>query len=312
MRTSTAARWTLAAALGCILLPGPAPAQETLRVGIIPIEDALPFLVLEKEKLVPGLRVITYQSGSERDAAIRSGEIDGCVTDPLGTALLRCGGLDLSIAWVVSGSHPQVSRLSILASPKSDILSLPQLKGVPVALARNTIAEFVTDTLLTDAGFAPGEIVKEEVTSITSRYLALMEGKVSAAALPDSVAFLAESQGARRLISDTHGGKSRYQRVLVFTRKAIGVKRPIIRALLEGYDPLIVRLNSGRDKYRPLMLKLGGIPDPVLDDYVMGRLGTAQIPDRDAIQPLLSWAKGKGLLPRPVTYEELVDGSFLR
>ena len=51
-------------------LPGRALAEGPLRIGILPIVDALPFILMEEEKRPDDIRIVSFNSALERDAAL--------------------------------------------------------------------------------------------------------------------------------------------------------------------------------------------------------------------------------------------------
>ncbi len=287
---------------------GAAPGGE-VRVGIIPIADTLPLLVMEEEKSFPGLVLVPFKSALERDAALAAGEIDGCVMDPLAAAIMESRGFDVEIERVVLGATPAEGRFVLLAAPGSGITTVAQFAKVPVAVSSATIIEYVTDSLLTAGGVPEADIVKQEVKQIPIRFQMLMAGQVKGAVLPDPLAFLAEKQGALRVTDDTAGPANLSQVILVFSAKAMAGKRKEADGFLAAYDQAAARVNASPERYRPLLASRGGLPQPIATTYPVDRFPSGALADRASLEAVLRWAEGRKLLGRPVRFEELAGGA---
>ena len=187
----------LLAAVLSLAATSPGMAQEPLKIGILPIVEALPFILMEKEGKPENLEIVVFSSALERDAALQGGQIDGGITDPLASAIMAGRGMDVVLASLILGSDPTEGRFAIVAAPGSSIKTPQDLKGVPIAISSNTIIEYVTDSLLTEAGLKESEIAKEEIRKMPVRFQMLMSGQVQAATLPDPLAHFALSKGAK-------------------------------------------------------------------------------------------------------------------
>ena len=72
-----------------------------LRIGLLPVVDALPFIVAEKEGLFEkeGLSVelVYFGSARDRDSAIMGGQVDAALHDPVGALMLIGNGVPIKI-----------------------------------------------------------------------------------------------------------------------------------------------------------------------------------------------------------------------
>jgi len=301
----------LLAAVLFLATTSPGMAQEPLKIGILPIVEALPFILMEKEGKPENLQIIAFNSALERDAALQGGQVDGCITDPLASAIMADRGMNVVLSSLILGSEPTEGRFAIVAAPGSSIKTPQDLKGVPIAISSNTIIEYVTDSLLTGAGLKENEIAKEEIRKMPVRFQMLIAGQIEAATLPDPLAFFALSKGAKLIIDDTKG-ENISQVVLLLTGKALEEKGPQIKQMYKAYDRHVDSINESPDSYRQILVEKARLPKPISSTYPLDRFPKARLPDRDSIDRVIQWAKKKGLVFGPVTYDHLTERSPLK
>jgi NitT/TauT family transport system substrate-binding protein len=277
--------------------------KTRIKVGILPIEDALPFVVADEEGLFKkhGLEVevIKFQSAIERDAALTSGEVDAVLTDPLAVILLRNGGVDVKIVSLCLGKTPEEGVFTILAAPNSKIAKLEDLEGKKVAISSNTIIEYVTDRMLKGI-----KVEKVEIKSIPLRLQTLLEGKIDAATLPEPLASLAIMKGAKKIVSDADLSQSISHTVIVFRGDAISDEA--VRNFLAAYDEAVGKINSDPASYRKKFIEIARVPEPLAESYGMPRYPKSQTFPREFYEGYLEWAMEKKLIEKSIPYEEAV------
>ncbi len=296
-----------------------APKADTLnkplKIGVLYIEDNLPFFVAEQEKSYEkaGLKVelIPFQSAAERDAALQAGQIDGEAADLVAAALLKKGGTDVRISSITLGATPQEGRFVLLASPKSNITKVDQLKNVPVAVSQNTIIEYITDQLLLQSGFQPSELKKMSIPKMPLRLQMLVSDQVKAALLPDPLASLAEKQGAKVILDDTKNQTNFSQVVLLFRKASIDEKKDAIKQLVKVYGEAAKSLTDNPDNYRSLLIEKAKIPAPIKDTYKSPTFSSPSLPAEEDLNRVLDWMVNKKLLDQKYTYDEMVEKDLL-
>lgn len=296
----------IASVIVAVSLAGCSQEKEiSLKVGVLPIEDALPFVVAEEEGIFEkhGLKVevVRFQSALERDSALTSGQIDAVLTDPLAVILLRNGGIDVKIVSICLGKTPQEGVFKILASPGSDISSPEDLKGRQVAISSNTIIEYVTDRMLGDV-----EVEKVEIKSIPLRLQTLLDSKVDAATLPEPLASLAELKGAKKIVSDGEMDESISHTVIVFRTSFIMENEDALRKFLDAYDEAVNRINSDPSAYREKFIEIARVPEPLVESYSMPVYPESETFPESFYSGYLEWALEKGLIEIPIPYSEAV------
>jgi len=288
--------------------PGsPAGDKVHIKMGYIPGPEALPLVAIEEDRALSGFILETFDNEGELDAALTAGAIDGAVMDPLPAAILESKGIDLDIATLALGSSPREGRYSVLASPKSDIIGPRQLRGVAVAVGVRSTSAFVTDVLLREAGLEGKEIVLTDVVNPRARMDMLLNGQMKAATLPDPLALVAESRGARPVLDDTRGPRNLSQSVLVFTDRAQKTKVVDLGALFFAYGQEVARIAQDPETYRKILLRRGLVPREAAATYRLESYPSPRLPDRATLDQLLSWGWERRLLAKPLTYEDLTE-----
>ncbi len=307
----------LIAALAVPVLAGcaPQPSEEgSLKIGLLPILDVIPLHVAEREGYfaAQGLAVelVQFASALERDAAIQAGQIDGQINDLVSSALLNRDADRIRVVRVAMRATAERRQFAILAAASSRLQSPADLKGVEIAISSNTVIEYMTDKMLLAAGLGRGDIKKTEVTKIPVRLELLSKGQVQAATLPEPLASLAISQGARLLTDDTRltqfSQSEVAMRVDVLKRKPNTVKR-----FLAAYEQAVKAITANPSAYSDILIEKGAVPEPVRGTFTMPPFPAASVPAKAEVEDVVQWAVERGLLSSPLAYEKLVDGSYL-
>lgn len=290
--------------------------DKPLKIGVLFIEDNLPFFVAEQQDYFKkaGLKVelVPFQSAAERDAALQAGQIDGEAADLVAAALLKKGGTDVRISSITLGATPEEGRFVLLASPNSKIEEAGDLKNVEIAVSENTIIEYVTDQLLLGEGFTASEIKKISIPKMPIRVQMLGSDQVQAALLPDPLASLAEFQGAKVIIDDTKIPTNVSQVVLLFRKDSIDEKKAAIKKLIEVYHSAALELTQNPEKYRSLLIEKAQIPEPIKDTYKAPSFSEATLPAKEDLERVMEWMTQKKLLDQKFSYEEMVDASLIK
>ncbi|GAB4487001.1 MAG: hypothetical protein Fur0016_17240 [Anaerolineales bacterium] len=186
----------------------PAPAEDvTVRIAVIPVIDTLPMFVAEAEGLYAkhGLKVelIPVASAPERDQLLQAGQADGTLNELLSVMLFNREKIQMQAVRYGHMASQGAGHFFLLASAKSGITDVEQLKGVEIGISQGTIIEYLTDRLLEAEGFAPSDIKYVAVPKIPDRMALLGSGELKAAVMPDPLGGLAVQQGAVVLLDDT-------------------------------------------------------------------------------------------------------------
>jgi len=301
-------------ALILILLTGcNAKKEEKMKIGLLPISDALPFYVAAEKGYFKAegvnVELIRFESAVERDSAIGAGEIDGAVGDILAVAALYNSGAPAKIVSISLGETGKEGRFAILSSPGSGIARPEQLKNVPVAISTNSIIEYMTDNLLLGQGLQQGEIIKEAIPKIPVRFNLLLEDKIKAACLPDPMAAMAESKGARLVIDDTATNLS--QTVIYFRTGYIDSNSQSITKCLKAYARAAREINENPSAYVDLLVEKAGVPREALTVFTMDHYPVPQMPTKEQVDKVVEWMFEKNLIKKQFSYGELTRSDLI-
>ncbi len=288
-------------------------AEKQIRLGILPIVDALPYIVISEKGLdrKHGFRFSTFsfQSALERDAALTSGSADGALSDMITSTVMVSRNIDVAVGALLLGSVGKEGPFYILGSPKDGPGTLDALKGVPIGISSNTIIQYVTDRMLQSKGFGPGDIKTVEVKKIPLRFQMLMTGQIGAATLPDPLATLAIVKGAKPIANDIETNLS--QSITLFTGRALRTKTPTMKAYARAYNEAVDAINADPNSWKGLLVKKARLPKLILNSYSVVPFPKLQLPSRKKAEDVIRWAGEKKLLKDPVTYEKLTTKVLL-
>jgi NitT/TauT family transport system substrate-binding protein len=296
------------------LISLPAMASEPLKIGLLLIEDSVPFYVAEQEKFYTRqniqVELIPFLSALERDSALAAGAIDGAIADPVGAILFDKGRGQLKITSLCLGETPGEGVFAILASPKSGLTNAADLKNVEIAVSSSTIIEYVTDRLLEGQGFKADEIKKIEVKKMPIRMQMLLSNSVKAATLPEPLATIAEGKGAKKLITDASAQESLSQTVMVFRADVLESKKSEISNFFRAYTHAVEAINAEPEKYRKLFVEKGRIPPFLAKNYPIPTYPLPAPFSEKLYQPIIEWLVAKQLVTR-LSYESMVATGFM-
>ncbi len=292
---------------------GGSASQQRLRVGLLPILDTLPFYVAEQKGYFQAegvmVELVPVKGAQERDALMQAGEIDGMLTDLVAVGLFNREKVPLHVVTTALRAVPDAAMFRVLAAPASTFRTARDLAGVTIAISRNTIIEYVTERLLMAEGLAREQIQTLEVSAIPVRYEQLMVGQVPAATLPDPLASGAMAGGAHLIVDDTQ--HSQYsQTVLAFSRSSVESKSEAVRRFLRAWDRAVDDLNSRSDEFADLLIEKGRVPDNVRGTFRMPPFPKGDLPSSAEWEDVMRWMVEKGLLDRPLPYDEIVLATF--
>jgi NitT/TauT family transport system substrate-binding protein len=291
-----------------------ATGGETIKLALIPVLDTIPIYIALQNGYFQeqGVKVETVpvKSPQERDVLLQTGQVDGVLTDLQGVGLLNKDAVRVKAVYTARRPFADAPLFRILASPKSEIGSVADLKGVEIGISNNTIIEYLTDRILAAEGLTPEEIKKIEVGAITVRFEQLMNGNIKAAVLPDPLAQGAIAAGARLVVDDTTH-KDLSQSVLVFQDRTLKDKPETVRKFLVAWEKAVKEVNANPDKYRNVLVEQGRVPQSIQESYKMPPFPERGVPSEGEVADVTAWLKEKGLVSRDIPYNEMVDASFL-
>lgn len=296
--------------------PGAAPAVEdpTLRIGVLPILDALPMYVAEAQGYFKdaGITVtfVPVASAAERDQLMQAGQIDGMINDLISTVLYNKDTQKITIVRFARTATPDAAQYSILAAKGSGITKVSDLKGVEIGISEATVIAYTTDRLLQAEGLASADIKTTNIPKIPDRLQLLASGQLKAANLPEPTASLAVQQGAVVIVDDhthTDFGNS----VISFSVATLSAKPNTVKKFLAAIEKATADVNLSPDKFSTLLSDKKLVPAPLIGKYTLPKFPAASVPTEAQFKDVLAWMKDKNLISADVPYSKLVDANYL-
>lgn len=297
-------------ALGACTPGGQSEEGTHLRMGLLPIQDTLPFYVAEQQGYFEdegiSVELVPVKGAQERDALMQAGEIDGMLADLIAVGLFNRDEAQVKVVATSLRATQGAPQFRVLAAPGSDIASAQELIGVPVAISQNTIIEYITDRLLQAEGLSSDQIKVTEISAIPVRFEQLMAGQVQAATLPDPLAQGALAAGALLVVDDSQHAQYS-QSVLCFAQSAVEAKPDTIEKFLKAWNRAVGDMNGNPEEFTDLLIEKGRVPESIRDAYQMPRFPVGEVPTEAEWQDVVDWMLDKGLIEHPLPY----DGSVL-
>ena len=311
-------RLLIVLALAALVAAGCAPAvpaqPTTLRIGVLPILDALPMYVAQQQGYFTenGLSVefVPAASAAERDQLMQAGQIDGMINDLVSTMLYNQAAPQITVVRFARTATPEFPQYSILAARDSGIASPQDLKGVEIGVSEGTVIAYTTDRLLQAEGLAPEDIQTIAVPKIPDRMALLDSGQLKAANLPDPLSLLAMQGGATVVVDDS--AHPEYGNSLIsFNKEFVDANPETVRAFLAAIEKATAEINADKSKWQDLLVEQKLIPAPLLESYTLPDFPAASVPSEAQFADVLAWAVDKGLVKNEIAYADSVSEAYL-
>lgn len=305
----------IVAALCIVLFAGStglsAEKRADLTIGLMPAYNSIPLVVARAAGLFErnGITValVPFNGQLERETALQTGSIDGTVSDLINAIQSWTHGFGARVTSVTEGNF------SLLASPGSRLRSLSDwptdgVSRVRTGLLENSIVYYLTERMLRSSGADPARLEIVPIVQLPARVEMLLADRVEAACLPEPLATLAASRGARVLADADAMGTT--PGVLLFTKKALADKRLALRAFYRAYDTAVDLVNARPDSFRQNIVEGCGFPPPVSGLIRIPGFQHAFLPPEELVADVAGWMVSKGLSKSIPPYPEIVDAGF--
>lgn len=285
-----------------------AKSDVQLNIGILPDVDSIPLIIAEEEGYFQeegvNVNLTRFNSALERDSALQSKKVDGVVSDILAAAFSQDGGFQVKITSMTNGSY------KLVVGKETGIDNFEGIKGKSVALSKNTIIEYSTDSILKENKIDPNDIEKVVVPQIPLRLEMLQNGKIDGATLPEPLASVAISSGAKELGSSDKLGIN--PGVMVFTEESIKSKAKEIKSFYRAYNKAVeYLLKEEISNYIDVLIEKAAFPEVVKDIISLPEYNKASLPSKKDFEGTMEWLLEKELVKNQYKYDELVDGRFV-
>ena len=301
---SLAAMMMLGALLtGCGADNGAKKELQGVSIGVMPDIDSVPIIIAQEKGYFAeeGLKVDIQQfkSAMDRDAALQSGNLDGAISDMLAVAFAKSGGFDVKVTSFTDGTYK-------LIAGKDEAVTTPQeLAGKDVAVSKNTIIEYVTDSITASQNMPADSINKVVIPQIPTRLEMLQNGKLAAATLPEPMGSIAIANGCKFITDSEELGIN--PGVMMFTATAVADKQEELKAFYRAYNKAVKYLNEHpQDEYMDLIIEKSGFPAAAKTALKLPKYREAGLPAEKDVTECLSWMNQKELIKNSYSYDDIV------
>ncbi|MHB8134894.1 MAG: ABC transporter substrate-binding protein [Anaerolineaceae bacterium] len=293
----------------------PKPKETAaLKFAVLPVLDSLPIYVAEQEGFFKkhnlDVEIIPVGSGPERDQLLAADQVDGVINEVLTTIMNNRETEKIQIVRFARAATKENALFSILASQKSGITTVDQLKGVEIGISEGTVIAYLTDRLLQKEGFLPEDIVTVAVPKIPDRLALISNGELAAGTMPEPVSSLLVLQGATVVLADSKYPELSHS-AISFRSKFISENPDAVRNFLAAIEEAVTAINSNPSKYERTLLDSNILPAVLQGKFEVPPFVTASVPSETQFQDVLLWAQEKGMLTTDVAYDRCVNASFL-
>jgi len=295
-----------------------APRQQetTLRMGLLPILDVLPFYVAEQagyfEDAGLNVELIPVSSALERDQLLLAGEIDGMLNDLISTGIFNQDEALIQIVAIARRAYEESPQFRILAAPRSNITLPSEAAAHEIAISENSVIKYIAQRIMEDAGVPAEDLTFRAEPNIPVRFQLLMEGAIKVACLPDPLAQAAIEGGAILIADDTALVDTEFsQSVLTFRTDVIEDNPDAVSAFLDAWMRAADDINHDPDAYRDLWLEKTNVPDSVKDTYVLPPFPTYAITQQHAWDDTVEWLLAEDIIDNAPSYEDSVNDAFI-
>lgn len=283
------------------------PTGETLDVGILPAESAIPIIIakekgfFQEEGVVVNIK--SFSSPNDRNVAVQSKELDGVIGDVMTEAAFWQNGINMKITSDIS------EDFKILSSPESGITTMEELSGKKISLVPNFILEYIMDEFATLNKFTY-EIV--EIPSFAGRAEALLSNQIDGIVFTEPQAGMLVAQGANLLGSSKEAGIK--GGTIQFMDAVINDRPGDIAAFYRAYSKSIDYMNTTDVSEYSTILSDYGFPDSI-SSYLSNMTEDfkyASVIDKEQFDKIITWSISKELISTNYSYEDLTDFSFIK
>lgn len=216
-----------------------AVVSDTLRIGVLPTLDCLPWWVALGEGLLDSLplpvSLATFDNSLDGDDALLRGALDGCVTDLVRGEWMRSRGAE--IEYLTSTD----AYWQLLSGRRARIKNVRGLKDKLVATTRHSAAAMLIDAVADSAAAEPDAVFRIQINDPRLRLKMINNNETDAAIFAEPQAAAAR-RGGHHVLADSR----RYgwqQGVVVVTRAGL-TRAGSAAALTTAYDAAVDLIND--------------------------------------------------------------------
>jgi NitT/TauT family transport system substrate-binding protein len=281
--------------------------------GTIPVLQALPLFVASEKGFFKeqglNVEIVLFNSAMEKDIALTSGRIAGYFGDLMTPMVLQANNTGIRITATNFNTTREQRMFAVLAAPQSTNKGLEEMAKAGIATSTNTISEYLITRLLQQGKISKDKINFIDVKNIPIRLQMLLSNQVPAALLPEPLASLAETKGAKSLLDDKGRGLS--ATVLAFSEKFLRSHPQAVKAFQTAVDKASDYINKNPQEVRAIMNRECKIPEPFRDAFPIPKFPRLAAPSRKQVADVYNWLQEKKIITQNLTYKDMVADGYL-
>jgi NitT/TauT family transport system substrate-binding protein len=281
--------------------------------GTIPVLQALPLFVAAEKGFFKeqglNVEIVLFNSAMEKDIALTSGRIAGYFGDLMTPMVLQANNTAIKITATNFNTTQEQRMFAVLAAPQSSNKGLEEIAKAGIATSTNTISEYLITRLLQQGKISKEKINFIDVKNIPIRLQMLLSNQVPAALLPEPLASLAETKGAKSLLDDKGRGLS--ATVLAFNEKFLRSHPQAVKSFQTAVDKASDYINKYPQEVRAIMNRECKIPEPFKDAFPIPKFPILAVPSQKQVADVYNWLQEKKIITKNMTYKDMVADDTL-
>ena len=242
---------------------------------------------------------------------MRAGELAGHFGDLLNVLMQNERGASQAVIATTTHSSPEQRCFALAVSPQkaAGLQSLADMKGADTAMSGATIIDYLLSRMLEQEHLPSDWLVMQEVRQIPVRLQMLLGGMTDSALLPEPLATMVETGGARTVWDDT----ALNEPLAVIALRTEFLNPEIVEPFRAALRDAARRIEADPEKYRNFMVKKGLLPRPAAAVYTMLRFdlfntpdGLPPLPTEEDMSRVEAWMMERGLLRNAPEYGQIV------
>ncbi|QIL45685.1 ABC transporter substrate-binding protein [Vagococcus coleopterorum] len=281
---------------------------KTVRLGVMPSTDNIPFLMAHKaemdKKAGINIELEVFKSGPDRDAAFQAGEVDGVISDLVGLALYKQGDMDVK---TVAAPYDEFD----LVSADESVKTVSDLKGKSVDFAELTGTAYAMDMMLKDVNMTMADIKVENIPPVPARLERLGAGQTAGAILPEPFVTIGKAKGMHVVQTTKDLGFNPF--AIIFDTKFIEKNDDAIKGMMTAYNEASAYIKENdRSEFMDLFIKDVGFPEDMKDLIEVPDFGEIEAVKEADVTSALEWTIEKGLLTKEITAKDVMNNDFVK
>ena len=290
-----------------------AKTPSIIKFGTIPVLQSLSIFVANEKGFFKEQRlnveVVLFNSAMEKDIAFTSGQIAGYFGDIMTPMVLQGNKAGIKMVATNFNTTKEQRMFAILAAPKFKDKEPAEIAKSGIATGSNTIADYLIVRLLQPSNMSKGSINLIDVKSIPIRLQMLLSGQVSGALLPEPLATLAETKGAKALVDDKGRGFS--ATVLAFSEKFLKEYPTAVKAFNRAVDKASDYINKNPNEVRAIMNRECKMPELLQTSFPIPKFPKLVLPDKAQVTDVYKWMREKQIVTQDMAYKDMVADGYL-